>query len=99
MAFGLTALDAPLDGDSAGGLLQGGWLIRQNGGVVIPGVEYLASYGIRLLVYCAKENAASGGGMALFGAPAMVRATLEMAGIPRLILLCADEAEAGARVA
>ena len=64
----------------------------------LGGVDYLASYGIRLLVHCAKENAAVGGGMALFGAQAMVQETLLMAGIPRLIPLCADEAEASARV-
>ena len=64
----------------------------------LGGVDYLASYGIRLLVHCAKENAAVGGGMALFGAQGMVRETLLMAGIPRLIPLCADEAAAAARV-
>lgn len=41
MTVGLTALEATLDGDPASRLLQGRWLIGQDGGVVKSGIDRL----------------------------------------------------------
>jgi len=57
-------------------------------------VEFLASIGMRLLVSCAKANAARGGKMVLFGTTAMVREALETAGIDTLIPVLGDETAA-----
>lgn len=57
-------------------------------------VEFIASIGMRLLISCAKANAARGGKMALANLQPLVKETLETAGIDSLIPLYADEASA-----
>lgn len=70
-------------------------------GVVVDlsGVEFLASIGMRTLVKNAKNQANKGGKIALFGAVAQVKETLETTGITEMIPLYDDMEAAKADVA
>jgi Anti-anti-sigma regulatory factor (antagonist of anti-sigma factor) len=59
--------------------------------VDMSGVDFVASIGMRLLLSCAKANAARGGKLALYGLQPMVRETLDTAGIIALIPVLDDE--------
>lgn len=59
--------------------------------VDMSGVEFIASIGMRMLLSCAKANAARGGRMVLAGLQPMVREALETAGIDSLIPFFDDE--------
>ncbi|MEZ6195348.1 MAG: STAS domain-containing protein [Planctomycetota bacterium] len=60
----------------------------------LGGVSFIASMGIRILVTAAKTLAARKGRLVLFGPPALVRESLEAAGIDQAIPIADDEAEA-----
>ena len=69
-------------------------LTATNGGsfiVDMAGVDFIASIGMRILLSCAKANAARGGRLVLAGMQPMVREALEMAGIDSLIPFHDDE--------
>jgi anti-anti-sigma factor len=67
--------------------------------VDMSGVDFVASIGMRLLVSCAKANAARGGQLVLASLRPLVRESLETAGISSLIPLFADEQSARASLA
>lgn len=62
--------------------------------VDLNSVDFIASIGMRLLISCAKANAARGGQMVLANLQPLVRETLETAGLDSLIPFYADEASA-----
>lgn len=64
----------------------------------LAGVDFIASIGMRMIISCAKANAALGGKFVLYGAQPLVREELETVGIDRLIPLFDDEKSALAAI-
>jgi len=74
--------------------------VTDGSGVVIDvrGVNFMASVAIRLLITTAKQNAAKGGKMVMYGADPLIMESLSVSGIAKLIPLFEDYPAAVAAV-
>ena len=66
--------------------------VTEGSGVIIDlrGVNFMASVAIRLLITTAKQNAAKGGKMVMYGADPLIMESLSVSGIAKLIPLFED---------